>query len=303
MAHDFEAPLCHAHARVEGNKEYTQLLYIPAQAPFDLWDREHRRGIKLYVRRVFIMDDAEQLMPNYLRFVRGVIDSSDLPLNVSREILQESKDIEAIRAGSVRRVLGMIEDLAENDKGKIRDVLEGIRPRVQGRRRRGSRQPRAHREAAAFCLHARRHRHAGRVVRRLRGAHEAGPGQDLLRDRRHVRRGEEQPASRSVPQEGHRGAAAGGARRRMGGRQSARIRRQAAAVGRQGRTRSGQARRRSREEGAGKRVRRAQGTGRENPESAGRAREGSARDAAADRFARRAWSPTSTISAPISSAC
>jgi len=119
VAHDFEAPLCHAHARVEGNKEYTQLLYIPSHAPFDLFDREHRRGIKLYVRRVFIMDDAEQLMPNYLRFVRGVIDSNDLPLNVSREILQQSKDIEAIRAGSVRRVLGMLEDLAGNEKEKF----------------------------------------------------------------------------------------------------------------------------------------------------------------------------------------
>ena len=119
VAHDFEAPLCHAHAKVEGNKEYAQLLYIPSRAPFDLWDREHRRGIKLYVRRVFIMDDAEQLMPYYLRFVRGVIDSNDLPLNVSREILQESKDIEVIRAGSVRRVLSMIEDLAENHREKF----------------------------------------------------------------------------------------------------------------------------------------------------------------------------------------
>ena len=119
VAHDTEAPLCHAHARVEGNKEYTQLLYIPAKAPFDLWDREHRRGIKLYVRRVFIMDDAEQLMPNYLRFVRGVIDSADLPLNVSREILQQSKDIDAIRSGSVRRVLGMLEELAENHQDKF----------------------------------------------------------------------------------------------------------------------------------------------------------------------------------------
>jgi len=119
VSHDHEAPLAYAHARVEGNKEYTQLLYIPARAPFDLWDREHRRGIKLYVRRVFIMDDAEQLLPNYLRFVRGVIDSNDLPLNVSREILQQSKDIEAIRSGSVRRVLGMLEDLAENQKEKF----------------------------------------------------------------------------------------------------------------------------------------------------------------------------------------
>src|SRR5258706_2973339 len=119
VAHDFEAPLAYAHAKVEGTKEYTQLLYIPTHAQFDLFDREHRHGIKLYVRRVFIMDDAEQLMPNYLRFVRGVIDSNDLPLNVSREILQQSKDIESIRGGSVRRVLGMIEDLAENHKEKF----------------------------------------------------------------------------------------------------------------------------------------------------------------------------------------
>jgi molecular chaperone HtpG len=118
VAHDFEAPLAYTHNKVEGTKEYTQLLYIPARAPFDLWDREHRRGIKLYVRRVFIMDDAEHLMPAYLRFVRGVIDSNDLPLNVSREILQESKDVEAIRAGSVKRVLSLLEDLAENEKEK-----------------------------------------------------------------------------------------------------------------------------------------------------------------------------------------
>jgi molecular chaperone HtpG len=118
VAHDFETPLAYSHNRVEGTKEYTQLLYIPSRAPFDLWDRDHRRGIKLYVRRVFIMDDAEHLMPAYLRFVRGVVDSADLPLNVSREILQESKDVEVIRAGSVRRVLSMLEDLAEKDKEK-----------------------------------------------------------------------------------------------------------------------------------------------------------------------------------------
>jgi len=118
VAHDFEAPLAWAHARVEGTKEYIQLLYLPARAPFDLWDRQHRRGIKLYVRRVFIMDDAEHLVPAYLRFVKGVIDSNDLPLNVSREILQESKDVETIRAGSVRRVLSLLEDLAEKEPEK-----------------------------------------------------------------------------------------------------------------------------------------------------------------------------------------
>ena len=118
VAHDFEAPLAYTHARVEGRHEYTVLLYLPAHAPFDLWDRDHRRGLKLYVRRVFIMDDAEHLSPPYLRFVRGVIDSNDLPLNVSRELLQESKDVEAIRAGVVKRVLGMLDDLAQTDKEK-----------------------------------------------------------------------------------------------------------------------------------------------------------------------------------------
>jgi molecular chaperone HtpG len=119
VAHDFEAPLAYTHNKVEGRKEYTQLLYIPARAPYDLWDRNHRRGVKLYVRRVFIMDDAEQLLPVYLRFVRGVIDSADLPLNVSREILQESKDIQDIRSANVKRVLSMIEELVEKDKEKF----------------------------------------------------------------------------------------------------------------------------------------------------------------------------------------
>jgi molecular chaperone HtpG len=118
VGHDFEPPLAWVHSKVEGRQEYTQLLYIPAHAPFDLWDRQQRHGIKLYVRRVFIMDDAEQLMPVYLRFVRGVVDSNDLPLNVSREILQESKDIDAIRAGCTKKVLGVLEDLAENQKDK-----------------------------------------------------------------------------------------------------------------------------------------------------------------------------------------
>ena len=118
VAHDNEPPLAFAHARVEGRTEYTQLLYVPSHAPFDLWDRDHRRGLKLYVRRVFIMDDAEQLLPGYLRFVRGVVDSNDLPLNISREILQESRDVEAIRSGCTKRVLSLLEDLAGNDKEK-----------------------------------------------------------------------------------------------------------------------------------------------------------------------------------------
>ena len=126
VAHDFEDPLAWTHARVEVKQEYTQLLYIPARAPFDLWDRNARHGIKLYVRRVFIMDDAEQLMPLYMRFVRGVVDSADLPLNVSREILQQSKDIDGIRSGCTRKVLGMLEDLAENDKEKYARFWEAF---------------------------------------------------------------------------------------------------------------------------------------------------------------------------------
>ncbi len=118
VAHDYEDPIDWSHNRVEGTNEYTSLLYIPARAPFDLYDRDSRRGIKLYVKRVFIMEDADQLMPRYLRFVRGLIDSNDLPLNVSREILQGSKIIENIRTGSVKKVLGMLEKMAKNKPEK-----------------------------------------------------------------------------------------------------------------------------------------------------------------------------------------
>ena len=118
ISYDSEPPLAYTHNRVEGRTEYTQLLYVPAKAPFDLWNRDKRGGVKLYVKRVFIMDDAEALMPVYLRFVKGVIDSADLPLNVSRELLQESRDVKAIREGCTKRVLSMLEDVAENQKDK-----------------------------------------------------------------------------------------------------------------------------------------------------------------------------------------
>jgi len=120
VSHDFEDPMLWSHNRVEGKLEYTSLLYLPKRAPFDLWDRERRHGIKLYVKRVFIMDDAEHLMPNYLRFVRGVIDSSDLPLNVSREILQHNKAIDSMRNGSVKKVLGLLETMAQDDPEQYR---------------------------------------------------------------------------------------------------------------------------------------------------------------------------------------
>ncbi|QKT04672.1 molecular chaperone HtpG [Ectothiorhodospiraceae bacterium 2226] len=118
LAHDFQDPLAHVHTRAEGKQSYTTLFYIPQQAPFDLWDRERRHGIKLYVRRVFIMDDAEQLMPTYLRFVRGLVDSDDLPLNVSREILQHNKLLDTIRGASVKKVLGLLETLARKEPEK-----------------------------------------------------------------------------------------------------------------------------------------------------------------------------------------
>ena len=121
LAHDHQDPLTWTHNRVEGRSEYTQLLYVPAHAPLDLWNREHRGGLKLYVKRVFIMDDAEQLLPSYLRFVKGVVDSSDLPLNVSREILQESRDVKAIREGVTKRALSMLEELANSDEQASKD--------------------------------------------------------------------------------------------------------------------------------------------------------------------------------------
>jgi len=118
IAHDFSDPLAYVHSRMEGNYEYTLLLYIPSRAPFDLWNRERHHGVKLYVRRVFIMDDAEKLMPGYLRFVRGVIDSNDLPLNVSRELLQQNRIIDTIRSNAVKKVLNLLSDLATNNKEK-----------------------------------------------------------------------------------------------------------------------------------------------------------------------------------------
>ncbi len=118
VGHDFQDPLTHVHSKVEGTNEYTLLLYVPARAPFDLWDRDTKHGVKLYIRKVFITDDAEQLMPRYLRFIRGIIDANSLPLNVSREILQQSKQITSIKSGAVKKVLGMLENLAKNEPEK-----------------------------------------------------------------------------------------------------------------------------------------------------------------------------------------
>ncbi len=255
VGHDFDDPLAWSHARVEGRQEYTHLLYIPSRAPFDLWDRNARHGIKLYVRRVFIMDDAEQLLPAYLRFVRGVVDSNDLPLNISREILQESKDIEAIRGGCTRKVLGLLEELAESDKEKYAKFWSAFGNVLKE----GTGEDATNADRIAGLLRfASTHAEYGRadgVARRIRRPHEAGAGQDLLRDGRVVQRRAEQPAPRGVPQEGHRSAAAVGPRRRVGRGPRHGIRREGAGLGRQGRSRSGSARGRSRKEGDGSRRR------------------------------------------------
>ena len=124
VSHDFEDPLCHIHNKVEGKLEYTSLLFIPARAPFDLWDREQRHGVKLYVKRVFIMDDAKQLLPPYLRFVKGVVDSDDLPLNISREILQQNKVIESIRSGCTKKVLDLLKKLADKEPDKYKQFWQ-----------------------------------------------------------------------------------------------------------------------------------------------------------------------------------
>ncbi|MCE2990902.1 MAG: molecular chaperone HtpG [Nitrosomonadaceae bacterium] len=126
VSHDWQPPLAWTHAKVEGRQEYTELLYVPSQPPFDMFDRERKHGVKLYVKRVFIMEDAEQLLPRYLRFIKGVVDSNDLPLNVSREILQESKDVDAIRAGCVKKLLSLLEDLAEHEKEKYAKFWESF---------------------------------------------------------------------------------------------------------------------------------------------------------------------------------
>jgi len=131
VGHDYQDPLTYVHSKVEGSNEYTLLLYVPSHAPFDLWDRDAKHGVKLYIRKVFITDDAEQLMPRYLRFIRGIIDANSLPLNVSREILQQSKQISAIKSGAVKKVLGMLEDLAKTDEEKYQKFWSQFGPVIK----------------------------------------------------------------------------------------------------------------------------------------------------------------------------
>ncbi len=197
IAHDYSDPLTWSHNRVEGKQEYTSLLYIPSQAPWDMWNRDHKHGLKLYVQRVFIMDDAEQFMPNYLRFVRGLIDSNDLPLNVSREILQDSSVTRNLRTALTKRALQMLDKLAKDDAEKYQTfwkqfglvLKEGPAEDPSNR---------SDRQTAAFRNHPYRLLRADRVAGRVCLADERRAGEDLLHHCRQLCGGEEQPAPRTA---------------------------------------------------------------------------------------------------------
>ncbi len=188
VAHDFENPLSWSHNKVEGKLEYTSLLYVPGRAPFDLYHREAPRGLKLYVQRVFIMDQADEFLPLYLRFIKGVVDSNDLSLNVSREILQKDPVIDSMKSALTKRVLDMLEKLAKNEPGAVQDLLEELRPGPQGRPGGRLRQQGEDRRPAALRLHRRRFGRAERSAGRLHRSDEGRPGQDLLPHRRATRR-------------------------------------------------------------------------------------------------------------------
>ena len=256
ISHDHEAPLAWAHNRVEGSTEFIQLLYIPAHAPFDLWNREKAAGVKLYVKRVFIMDEAEALLPAYLRFVKGVIDSSDLPLNVSRELLQESRDVKAIREGSTKRVLGMLEDLAKHEKDEsATDEDKGKYAKFYAEfgsvLKEGLGEDFANRERLAKLLRFASTSSDAVSVSLADYKARMKEGQEAIyyitADTHGGR--EEQPAARGLPQEGHRGAVDDRPRGRVGAQLPARVRRHADAIGGEGRGRPGQAAGRGREEG------------------------------------------------------
>jgi molecular chaperone HtpG len=219
ISYDSDAPLAYTHNRVEGRSEYTQLLYIPAKAPFDLWNRDKRGGVKLYVKRVFIMDDAEALMPVYLRFVKGVIDSADLPLNVSRELLQESRDVKAIREGSPSACWACWKSLADSDQRRRQDQVRRPSGRSSARcSRKASARTTPTRSAWPSCCASPRRTPTKACPSPTTWAHEGGPGRHLLHHRRQPGRCQGQPAARDLPQEGHRGAAAGRPRRRVDAR-------------------------------------------------------------------------------------
>jgi molecular chaperone HtpG len=278
LSYDSEAPLAYTHNRVEGRTEYTQLLYIPAKAPFDLWNRDKRGGVKLYVKRVFIMDDAEALMPVYLRFVKGIIDSADLPLNVSRELLQESRDVKAIREGSTKRVLSMLETLADSEDAAERAKYAAFWKDFGAVLKEGVGEDHANQERLAKLLRfASTHADEG-----VSFADYAGR---MKHHRRQPGGRQEQPAARDLPQERNRGAAARRPRRRVAAQSPLRVRRQGAAKRREGFSRSGTTAGRGRKEARRRGGERVQaGTGALEAVTEG-SRQGRAGDDAARRLA------------------
>ena len=191
---------------------------VPKKAPWDLWDRDQKHGVKLYVRRVFIMDEADKLMPHYLRFVKGVVDSDDLPLNVSREILQHNRKIDTIRQANIKRILGLLETMAKDEPEKYAEFWKRVRPGDEGGPGGGLRQPGAPGRTAALLHHPLRGRGPDREPGRLHRAHEGGSGQDLLHHGRQPGRRPPQPAPGGLPQEGRRGPAAVRSGGRVAGR-------------------------------------------------------------------------------------
>ncbi len=203
ISHDSEGARVWAHNKVEGNIEYTSLLYLPKRAPFDLFEREQKGGVQLYVKRVFIMDKAAELLPPYLRFMRGLVDSADLPLNVSRELLQNNRTVEKIKAALVKRSLDLLEELAANKAGGICGVLADLRSGAEGGHHRGSGTKDPHRQAAALSLHCGRRQRARGDSGGIHIADEAGSKGHLLPDRRHPGRCAQQSASGGFSRQRH----------------------------------------------------------------------------------------------------
>ena len=233
VSHDWQEPLETIRLAAEGTFEYQALLFLPQHAPMDLYMRERRRGVQLYVRRVFIMDDCEALVPEYLRFVKGVVDAADLSLNVSREILQQDRQITAIRRRLVQKVLSTVKTMMSRRRGEVRDVLGAVRPRGEGGSARGPGQPRRHPGDRVVRVHPRRGEadHPGG----LRVPHEGRPGARLLHDAASPARSIESVAAHGgVPRPRLRGPAAHRPDRRGLGRPGRRVRRQGAPLDRQG---------------------------------------------------------------------
>ncbi len=215
IAHDFENPLSWSHNKVEGKLEYSSLLYVPTRAPFDLYQREAPKGLKLYVQRVFVMDQAESFLPLYLRFIKGVVDSNDLSLNVSREILQKDPIIDSMKSALTKRVLDMLEKLAKNEPEQYKGFWKNFGQVMKEGPAEDFANKEKNRRPAAFRVDQWRRWRTGCRPGRVPGARQGRSGQDLLPDRRNLRASQKQPAPGSLPQERHRSAAVDRPHRRV----------------------------------------------------------------------------------------